>query len=145
VDVTGRNDWSSTLPEGNNSYFYPSVSSAFVFTDAFGLQSDMLSSGKVRASWTRVGNDASPYQLTSVFTAQQGWGGIPMFAVPNTLANADLKPEETTAWEIGTDLGFLDERRRLRAHVLRLAHEEPDPGRADLAHERLHEPGAERR
>jgi TonB-linked SusC/RagA family outer membrane protein len=110
VDVTGRNDWSSTLPEGNNSYFYPSVSTAFVFTDAFGLQNDILSTGKVRASWTRVGNDASPYQLTSVFSAQQGWGGIPMFAVPNTLPNADLKPEETTAWEIGTDLGFLDER-----------------------------------
>jgi TonB-linked SusC/RagA family outer membrane protein len=110
VDVTGRNDWSSTLPEGNNSYFYPSVSTAFVFSDAFGLTSDMLSSGKLRASWTRVGNDATPYQLASVFSAQQGWGGIPMFAVPNTLPNADLKPEETVAWEIGTDLGFLNER-----------------------------------
>ncbi|HSJ08234.1 MAG TPA: SusC/RagA family TonB-linked outer membrane protein, partial [Longimicrobiales bacterium] len=104
VDVTGRNDWSSTLPDGNNSYFYPSVSSAFVFTDAFGLRSPLLSSGKLRASWTRVGNDATPYQLSSVYTAHQGWGGIPMFEVPNTLANADLKPEETTAWEIGTDL-----------------------------------------
>jgi TonB-linked SusC/RagA family outer membrane protein len=110
VDVTGRNDWSSTLPNGNNSYFYPSVSSAFVFTDAFNLRNAVISSGKVRASWTRVGNDAAPYQLTSVFTAHQGWGGIPMFEVPNTLANADLKPEETSAWEIGTDLGFLDER-----------------------------------
>ncbi|HEX6132576.1 MAG TPA: SusC/RagA family TonB-linked outer membrane protein [Longimicrobiales bacterium] len=110
VDVTGRNDWSSTLPEDNNSYFYPSVSTAFVFSDAFGLTSDLLSSGKVRASWTRVGNDASPYQLASVFSAQQGWGGIPMFAVPNDLPNADLKPEETTAWEVGTDLGFLNER-----------------------------------
>jgi hypothetical protein len=110
VDVTGRNDWSSTLPEENNSYFYPSVSSALVFTDAFDLSSDLLSSGKVRASWTRVGNDAAPYQLTSTFNAQQGWGGVAMFAVPNQLPNINLKPEETSAWEIGADLGFLNER-----------------------------------
>ena len=110
VDLTGRNDWSSTLPEGNNSYFYPSVSTAFVFTDAFQLQSNLLSSGKVRGSWTRVGNDANPYQLASVFNAQDGWGGVPMFAVPNELPNTTLKPEETTAWEVGADLGFFNER-----------------------------------
>ncbi len=110
LDVTGRNDWSSTLPDGNNSYFYPSVSSAFVFSDALGMQSDFFSSGKIRASWTRVGNDTDPYQLTSVFNAQQSWGGVPMFSVPNQLPNLDLKPEETSAWEVGTDLGFLNER-----------------------------------
>ncbi len=111
VDVTGRNDWSSTLPEGNNSYFYPSVSSAFVFSDALGLQNDFLSSGKVRASWTRVGNDTGPYQLTSVYNANTAWGGTaPMFSVPNGLPNINLKPEQTTAWEVGTDLGFFDER-----------------------------------
>jgi TonB-linked SusC/RagA family outer membrane protein len=109
-DATGRNDWSSTLPEGNNSYFYPSVSSAFVFTDAFNLSSSLLSSGKVRASWTRVGNDAGPYQLASVYGAGTPWGGWPMFSVPNELPNIDLKPEETTAWEVGTDLGFFQER-----------------------------------
>ncbi len=110
VDVTGRNDWSSTLPDGNNSYFYPSVSSAFVFTDALNISSSKFSSGKIRASWTRVGNDADPYQLTSVYGAQQAWAGTPMFAVPNELPNINLKPEETTAWEVGTDLGFFNER-----------------------------------
>ncbi|HUG39366.1 MAG TPA: SusC/RagA family TonB-linked outer membrane protein [Longimicrobiales bacterium] len=110
VDVTGRNDWSSTLPEENNSYFYPSISGALVFTDAFGLENDVLSSGKVRASWTRVGNDAAPYQTTAVFASGTPWGGIPGFTVPNTLPNNTLKPEETTAWEVGTDLGFLNER-----------------------------------
>jgi TonB-linked SusC/RagA family outer membrane protein len=110
VDVTGRNDWSSTLPEGNNSYFYPSVSSALVFTDAIGLQSNFLSSGKLRASWTRVGNDTDPYQLASVYSAQQAFGSVPMFTIPGELPNLNLKPEQTTAWEVGTDLGFFNER-----------------------------------
>jgi TonB-linked SusC/RagA family outer membrane protein len=110
VDVTGRNDWSSTLPADNNSYFYPSVSGALVFTDALGIQSSLLSSGKLRASWTRVGNDTDPYQLTSVFNAQQVFGSVPMFAVPNALPNLNLKPEQTNAWEVGADLGFFDER-----------------------------------
>ncbi|MFP4623150.1 MAG: SusC/RagA family TonB-linked outer membrane protein [Gemmatimonadota bacterium] len=110
LDVTGRNDWSSTLPEENNSYFYPSVSGALVFTDAFGIRSDLLSSGKVRASWTRVGNDAAPYQTTAVFNSLDAWSGTPMFTVPNRLPNIDLKPEETTSWEVGTDLGFFNER-----------------------------------
>jgi len=110
LDITGRNDWSSTLPQDNNSYFYPSVSGAFVFTDAIGLQSRLLSSGKVRASWTRVGNDTDPYQLASVFNAQQAFGSVPMFSVPNALPNLNLKPEQTSAWEVGADLGFFDER-----------------------------------
>jgi TonB-linked SusC/RagA family outer membrane protein len=110
LDLTGRNDWSSTLPEEHNSYFYPSVSAAFVFSDAFGLRGDLLSSAKVRASWTRVGNDAMPYQTSAVFIAQQPFNGIPSYEVPDQLANDDLKPEETTAWEVGADLGFFNER-----------------------------------
>jgi len=110
VDVTGRNDWSSTLPDGTNSYFYPSVSTAFVFTDALGMSTDLFSSGKVRASWTRVGNDTGPYQLASVMSSRQAFGSVPMFAVPNELPNTSLKPEETTAWEVGADLGFFNER-----------------------------------
>ena len=110
-DLTGRNDWSSTLPKVANSYFYPSLSSAFVFTEAFPqTRAGPVSSGKIRASWTRVGNDAPPYQLASVFSAQTLWGGAPMFAVPNTIPNSELKPEQTTAWEVGADIGFFDER-----------------------------------
>jgi TonB-linked SusC/RagA family outer membrane protein len=110
VDVTGRNDWSSTLPEDNRSYFYPSVSTAFVFSDAFELYNDWFSSGKLRGSWTRVGNDTNPYQLASVYNSQQSFGGVPMFSVPDVLPNTTLKPEETEAYEIGADLGFLNER-----------------------------------
>jgi TonB-dependent receptor-like protein len=94
----------------NNSYFYPSVSSAFLFSRALDLESSFFSSGKVRGSWTRVGNDTNPYQLASVFNAQQAWGQVPMFSVPNELPNSGLKPEETTAFEVGADLGFFDER-----------------------------------
>ncbi len=113
VDLTGRNDWSSTLPVGKQSYFYPSISSAFVFTDALGMNSHLLSSGKIRASWTRVGNDTDPYQLYATLHAPTAgpWGGsTPMLYIGNTLPNANLKPEQTSSWEVGTDLGFLDER-----------------------------------
>lgn len=116
VQVTGRNDWSSTLPEENNSYFYPSVSGSFIFTDAFDLGSDILSFGKVRASWAQVGNDASPYQLRATYPAQGSFNGnIPAFAVPDELANANLKPEQTESWEIGTNLQFLNNRLGLEA------------------------------
>jgi outer membrane receptor protein involved in Fe transport len=108
LDVTGRNDWSSTLPEGNNSYFYPSVGGSFVFSDVMSLPG--LTSGKVRASWARVGNDADPYQLASVFVSSPAFVGQPIFSVGNQIANADLKPETTESWEVGTELGFWDGR-----------------------------------
>ncbi len=111
VDVTGRNDWSSTLPAANNSYFYPSVSTSFVFTDAFpAFGGSLLSFGKLRASWTRVGSDADPYQLSQVYTAADVFNGIPAFAVGNRVPNPNLKPENTESWEVGADVRFLDDR-----------------------------------
>jgi len=115
VDLTGRNDWSSTLPKNANSLFYPSVGAAFVFTDALGLQSSWLSYGKVRASWTRVGNDTDPYQLAAVYDPGTPWGGSPSFTAPNRLPNSTLKPEETTGKEIGADLGFFRDKVTLNA------------------------------
>ncbi len=115
VDVTGRNDWSSTLPDGGNSYFYPSVGAAFIFTDALGIDSNTLSYGKLRASWTRVGNDTDPYQLAATYGSGTPWGGQPTFNVDNQLPNSGLKPEQTTAFEFGTDLGFFDNRLVLNA------------------------------
>jgi len=58
LNVTGRNDWSSTLPESKRSFFYPSVSASFVFSDAFNIDAKVLSMGKLRAAWSRIGNDA---------------------------------------------------------------------------------------
>ena len=113
VDVTGRNDWSSTLPEDDRSYFYSSFSGSLVFTDAFALDSDLLSYGKLRASWAKVGNDADPYQLTSVYSEVDKFGNIPGFTTSNTIANAALRPEETRSWEIGADLRFWFDRASL--------------------------------
>lgn len=111
IDLTGRNDWSSTLPEGNNSYFYPSISTSLVFSDIVNIPA--LSSGKLRASWARVGNDANPYQLQGVANAGLPFMGVPNFTIGNTIANADLKPETTESWETGLELGLLDGRLNL--------------------------------
>jgi TonB-linked SusC/RagA family outer membrane protein len=108
LDVTGRNDQSSTLPDGNNSYFYPSVGGSFVFSDVVSLPG--VTSGKLRASWARVGNDAQPYQLESVYANNPAFLGQPLYSVGNTIANPNLKPESTRAWELGTELSFLDDR-----------------------------------
>src|SRR5207249_2224691 len=117
VDLTGRNDWSSTLPKNANSLFYPSVGAAFIFTDALGLQSSWLSYGKVRASWTRVGNDTDPYQLSAVYAAGTAWAGAPSFTAPDRLSNSTLEPEQTTGEEIGADLGFFRDKLILNATV----------------------------
>jgi TonB-linked SusC/RagA family outer membrane protein len=112
ITVTGRNDWSSTLPKGNNSYFYPSVSGSFVFTQALPASgfNGLISYGKIRGGWSRVGNDADPYRLFATYPASTAFGTIPRFAVPDTLYNASLKPENTDAWEVGTELQMLDGR-----------------------------------
>jgi len=113
LNLSGRNDWSSTLPAANNSYFYPAVSGSFVFTDALDLPGSFLTSGKVRAGWTRVGNDAPAYSLITTFKADQPFNSFPSFTVSDTINNPNLKPESTTAWEVGTELGFLDDRLNL--------------------------------
>ena len=112
LDVTGRNDWSSTLPTENNSFFYPSVSLSAVVTDIIpGLSGNILSFAKLRASWAQVGNDADPYLLQQVFEPEGLWdGSVPKFSESKEIANAGLKPETTTGIEVGADFRFLNGR-----------------------------------
>ncbi len=124
VDVTARNDWSSTLPEDNNSYFYPSVSGSFVFTELEPLQSNnILSFGKIRLNYAEVGNDAREYitdiYYNGMYNAQQagtsavpnyGFRGASLYSLDDRLNNVDLKPERQKSYEIGMDLRFLDNR-----------------------------------
>ena len=113
VDATFRNDWSSTLPSSDNSFFYPSVTTSFVFTELEGLNnSNVLSFGKFRFGWASVGNDTDPYRLAQVYPAnpEGGYGKNPIYTTPNTLNNDQLKPENTKSYEFGLDLRFLQDR-----------------------------------
>ncbi|MBB5635179.1 TonB-linked SusC/RagA family outer membrane protein [Pedobacter cryoconitis] len=110
VDVTGRNDWSSTLPAQNNSYFYPSVSLSAVLTDIFKVKSNVLSFAKIRANWAQVGSDTDPYQLYNSIPFNQDWGDVKRATIEFNLKNNFLKPEIATSYEFGTDLRFLSGR-----------------------------------
>lgn len=112
LTVSGRNDWSSTLPIENRSYFYPSVSGSFVFTELL-PKSDWLSFGKVRASWARVGKDTSPYALeTALWPSQSFLGGLTGVSNYWQAGNAALKPEITESTEIGLEMRFFNNRLR---------------------------------
>lgn len=108
LDFTARNDWSSTLPANARSYFYPSVSASAVITDLLNLQSNILTFGKIRASWAQVGNDALAYQLNQTYRSSSAWdGSTPEYYENTTIPNSGLKPEITTGIELGIDLRFL--------------------------------------
>lgn len=107
LDLTARNDWSSTLPSANNSYFYPSVSAGFIFTDAFDFAPEWLPFGKLRASWAQVGGDTDPYQLQYTFNQLGSYNGVPYSAITSFIPNLNLQPEITTSQEIGANLHFL--------------------------------------
>jgi TonB-linked SusC/RagA family outer membrane protein len=110
LDLTGRNDWASTLPDGQNSFFYPSISSSFVFSDAFNLENSILSFGKIRGGWAKAGNYADPHRLRNLMAAGDPFGSIPNYTVHNRLAPLDLKHETTTSTEVGTELKFFQDR-----------------------------------
>ena len=119
IEGTARNDWSSTLPVGANSYFYPSANTSIVLTDAFpGLQGRVLSSLKLRAAAARVGSDAPVYSLVPVFLGEsQRFGGQPQYRLDTRLANANLKPEITRSDEVGAELALFDNRITLDASL----------------------------
>ncbi len=108
VTVTGRNDWTSTIPEERNSFFYPSVNSSFVFTSAFPALTKYLTSGRLRAGYAEVGRDARPYAFRpSLEFKTTSFGG---YGYGFTGPNLGLRPEFARSYEIGTDLSFFEDR-----------------------------------
>ena len=111
VDLSARNDWSSTLPEDERSYFYPSASLSFVLTELGGLQDiDWLSFAKVRANYAQVGNDAPYYSIYNTYQQGTSWGNYALFSVNNTKQNELLLPERTTGTEFGLEASFFQRR-----------------------------------
>ena len=116
LELTGRNDWSSTLPRDERSFFYPSASLGYVFTEHVN-PGGFFEFGKLRASLAEVGKDTGPYRTSRTYSSP---GVFPLngqagFTLSSALGSADLVPERTTSFEVGTDLRFFGGRGRLDA------------------------------
>jgi outer membrane receptor protein involved in Fe transport len=127
LELTGRQDHSSTLPKTKNAYFYPSVSTSFVLTDALKVQSNILSYAKIRAAYAKVGNDAPAYSLDNTFiTGGTGnnvanylfpFGSTAGFTASSTLGNKELTPEFTSTVDLGINVGLFKNRINIDATV----------------------------
>ena len=112
LDVSGRNDWSSTLPKDNWSYFYPSVSMSFLMNQIFGLDNNVLNFSKIRFSWAQVGNDTSPYLLDNAFNLRgttSSYLGLTILTRPGTFYEP-IRPEQATSLEGGLELSMFQNR-----------------------------------
>ncbi|MBP3944272.1 SusC/RagA family TonB-linked outer membrane protein [Sphingobacteriaceae bacterium WQ 2009] len=111
VDFSARNDWSSTLSKKNNSFFYPSVSTSYVVSEALKFQSDWIPYFKVRGSWAQAGSSGNPYQLTGAYSLNQyTHGGQPLATFTNVIPDPNLKNELTTSMELGADMRLFKNR-----------------------------------
>lgn len=108
LDATIRRDQSSTLPEENNAYWYPSVSGSFLFSNLW--ETTWMQLGKLRLGYAEVGNDAPFASINDTYTQFPVFGGTNLFSVPNTKNNPDLKPERTKSLEGGLEMTFLQKR-----------------------------------
>jgi TonB-linked SusC/RagA family outer membrane protein len=109
LDITGRNDWSSTLSRDNWSYFYPSVAASVLLDQAFDFRTNLpvVSFAKLRLSWANVGNDTGPYSLDQYYSASSISGG---YTLPSTIPDPMIKPENVESWELGLDAKFFRNR-----------------------------------
>lgn len=117
INLTARNDWSSTLPEQSLSYFYPSVNASVVLTDALSIKSNVLSYAKIRGGWSKVGSDADPYQLLNTYNFNSPFNGNPQLNTSGVDLNPNLKSESTNSAEAGVELGLLGNRVRVDLSV----------------------------
>lgn len=117
LNLTARNDWSSTLPKANRSYFYPSVNGSFILTEAFDIKGDVLNFAKLRGGWSKVGKDSSPYQLINTYGFIAPFDGNPQQYANAVDLNSDLKPETTKSAEAGFELGLFKNRVRFDLSV----------------------------
>ena len=107
VDFTARNDWSSTLPKANRSYFYPSVATSLILSDVLKMKSKSWNYWKLRASWSQVGNDTQPYKLQQFYNTSDFVGSAENIA---NFQNPNLKPEMNQNIEAGMDFSFFKNR-----------------------------------
>ena len=109
LTLTGRNDWSSTLAKGSNSYFYPSVALSTMVSEYIKLPTfmDYL---KMYGSWAVVSTDLSPYQIMSTYTKDSNYGSNPSISYPSSLVNYSINPQKTTSWEAGLSTAFFRNR-----------------------------------
>lgn len=111
IDITGRNDWSSTLPSSSRSYFYPSVSGSFLPTSFYNPIENILDFWKIRGSWTIAKKDMDIYDINSVYEVKTDvWDGQSTATYPTKLRDPNIKPETETSYEIGTDFRFFNNR-----------------------------------
>lgn len=110
LNATGRNDWSSSLPKKNNSYFYPSISTSLILTDAFNLQNKILTFAKLRASFARVGRDADAEFTRIAYLIGATYNGMPTMGNDPELGDQSVEPEFSSEFEFGTDLEFFNKR-----------------------------------
>ena len=110
LELAARQDKSTTLPKGDNTYFYPSVGGNFNFSNLDIFKFNWLTHGKLRANYAEVGNDAPWGSILDVYDKPTGLGSIPYFSLPDIKNNANLKSERTKSMEIGIEAAFLNDR-----------------------------------
>lgn len=121
LDLTARNDWSSTLPDAD-PYFYPSAALSVLVSEMLDLP-EPFSLVKLRGGYASVGNDANPYQLLATLHNAGAWGDIPRLTLPSALLNPTLKPEIATSYEGGIDLHFFNDRLRFSGTYYKVQNE----------------------
>ena len=109
LELAVRRDVTSALPKGDNSFVYPSASLSWVFTDLIGTN-NWFTSGKLRANYAEVGNGAPPLSLSDYYTPLAPFGSAPLYSLPTTKNNPNLKEERTKSLEFGLEMSFFDNR-----------------------------------